>query len=100
VRVEESVAQYILGIIQGTRNNEFIELGASPRASVAMYEACQAHALVEQREFVTPDDVKAMAGPLLAHRIIVKSRDGNPSAAARARSAAVAEVLKQTPVPE
>jgi MoxR-like ATPase len=100
VRVDESVARYMLGIIQGTREAEFIELGASPRASVSFYEACQARALVEGRDYVTPDDVKTMAGPVLSHRVIVRSREGSPLASARARNAALAEVLKRTPVPE
>jgi MoxR-like ATPase len=100
VRVEDSVARYMLGIIQGTREAEFIELGASPRASVAFYEACQARALVEGRDYVTPDDVKTMASPVLGHRVIVRSREGSPLASARARNAAMAEVLARTPVPE
>ena len=100
VMVEESVARYILAIIQGTRSHEYIQLGASPRATVSFYEACQARALVEGRDFVTPDDVKTMAGPVLAHRILVKSRDNNPIASANARSRAVAEIVQRTPIPE
>ncbi|MCC6697321.1 MAG: MoxR family ATPase [Candidatus Hydrogenedentes bacterium] len=100
VMVEESVARYILAIIQGTRNHEFIQLGASPRASVSFYEACQARALVEGRDYVTPDDVRQMAVPLLSHRVLVKSRDGNPIASARARARVIYEIVQQTPCPE
>ncbi|MBN2308609.1 MAG: hypothetical protein JXR94_06530, partial [Candidatus Hydrogenedentes bacterium] len=100
VHVDETVAEYILAIVQGTRTHEFIQLGASPRASLAYFEACQARALVEGREYVTPDDVKQMAIPVLSHRVLVKSRDGNPIAAARARAQAVREVVKRAPVPQ
>ncbi len=62
VMVEESVARYILAVIQGTREHEFVQLGASPRASVSFYEACQARALVEGRDYVAPDDVPADGG--------------------------------------
>ena len=98
--VEESVARYILAIVQGTRENEFVQLGASPRSSVSFYEACQARALVEGRDYVTPDDVRQMAIPILSHRILVKSRDGNPIASARARARVIHEILKQAPIPE
>lgn len=100
VRVEDSVAHYMLEIVQATRKNDYIELGASPRASVTYYEACQARALVEGRDYVTPDDVKRMAVPVLCHRLVVRSRDGNPVAAARARTAVILEILKHVPVPE
>jgi MoxR-like ATPase len=100
VMVEESVARYILAIVKGTRTHEFVQLGASPRASVSYYEACQARALVEGRDYVTPDDVRQMAVPVLSHRILVKSRDGNPVASARARARAVQDILEQTPCPE
>ena len=100
VHVDESVARYILAVIQGTRTHELVQLGASPRASVTLYEVCQAFALVEGRDYVTPDDVKQMAIPVLSHRILVKSRDGTPIAAARARARAVHEVLKGIPVPQ
>lgn len=100
VMVEESVARYILAIVKGTRTHEFVQLGASPRASVSYFEACQARALVEGRDYVTPDDVRQMAVPVLSHRILVKSRDGNPVASARARARAVQDILEQTPCPE
>jgi MoxR-like ATPase len=100
VMVEESVARYMLAVVQGTRTHDYIQLGASPRASVSLYEACQARALVEGRDFVTPDDVKQLAIPVLSHRVLVKSRDGNPIASARARARAIAEILQRNPAPE
>jgi MoxR-like ATPase len=100
VLVDDTVAKYMLAIIQGTRDHEYIQLGASPRASVSFYEACQARALVEGRDYVTPDDVKQMAAPVISHRILVRSRDGNPIASANARARAVYEIVKQVPIPD
>lgn len=99
IHVDDSVAQYMLTIVQGTRQHEHIQLGASPRAAQAFYEACQAHALVNGRDYVTPDDAKQMAVPALSHRVLVRSREGNLAAAARARARAVFDVVKNTPIP-
>ncbi|MGI6459793.1 MAG: AAA family ATPase [Candidatus Hydrogenedentales bacterium] len=99
IHVDNSVARYMLAIVQGTRQHEHIQLGASPRAAQEFYEVCQAHALVEGRNFVTPDDVKQLAVPALSHRILVRSREGNLAAAARARGRAVYDVVKNTPIP-
>jgi len=99
VKVDESVARYMLAIIQATRQSEHIQLGASPRASVALYEACQARALVESRDYVTPGDVKVMSAPVLSHRLLVKSRGGDLVSAARERVRSVKEVVKNVPVP-
>lgn len=100
VHVDESVARYMLTIIQGTRDHDQVQLGASPRASQAFYEACQARALVEGRDYVTPDDVKQLAIPVLSHRVMVKSRDANLVAAARARAGAVFDIVRSTPIPQ
>lgn len=99
ITVEESVQQYMLDIVRATRDHEHIQLGASPRGTVEMYAACQAHAMVEARDFVTPGDVKHMASPVLSHRIIVKSRGGDLVAAARARTEAILDVVSAIPVP-
>ncbi|MBI5094271.1 MAG: MoxR family ATPase [Candidatus Hydrogenedentes bacterium] len=99
VRVEDSVARYMLDLVLATRTSELVQLGASPRGSVALYEACQARAMVEGRHYVTPDDVKMMAEPVLAHRLIVKTRGNTPIAGARERSRAIQEVIKRVPIP-
>ena len=99
VRVEDSVARYMLAVTQGTRRHDHIQLGASPRASLSLYEACQARALVEGRDFVTPGDVKQMAVPVLSHRVLVKSRSGDLVSAARERARSIVEVVNSIPVP-
>ncbi|MFZ5597210.1 MAG: AAA family ATPase [Bacillota bacterium] len=71
VVVEDCILEYITSIVAGTRAAKRVQLGASPRAGIAIMTACKAWALMEGRGFVTPDDVKAVAVPALRHRIIV-----------------------------
>lgn len=71
VSVSEQVKAYILSIVCATRNKREIKLGASPRASIALYRAAQAMALINNRAFATPDDVKSMAASVLGHRVIL-----------------------------
>ncbi|MFE4108041.1 AAA family ATPase [Almyronema epifaneia] len=70
VRVEASLQEYILRLVRATRSDEEITLGASPRGSVALYRAVQALAFIEGRDYAIPDDVKYLAAPVLAHRLI------------------------------
>lgn len=72
IHVDESVQGYILDIVAATRALPAVSLGASPRGSLNMLYACQARAALQGRNFVTPDDVKALAPVILAHRIIVR----------------------------
>lgn len=71
ISAADSVKRYILDIVSSTRQQSEVRLGASPRASIALYKAAQAMALMNNRAFVTPDDVKAVASDVLAHRIIL-----------------------------
>ena len=73
VHIADDVEGYIIRLIHATREHESIELGASPRAMLALYNASQALAAIRGREFVIPDDIKYMATPVLIHRIITKS---------------------------
>lgn len=80
IYLDEKILDYIINIVSATRNPElfyakeikqFIEYGVSPRASLAIYNASKAHALLKKRHFVTPDDIKAVAPSILRHRIIL-----------------------------
>ncbi|MBE6686642.1 MAG: MoxR family ATPase [Ruminococcaceae bacterium] len=73
ITVSEAVAQYIIDIANATRSDEKIALGVSPRASLALMRLCQAYAALFGRDYVLPDDVKALAIPCLSHRIIPES---------------------------
>jgi MoxR-like ATPase len=69
VRVDAPVRGYILRIVAGTRKDETVQIGAGPRGSLALLECARARAALQGRDFVTPDDVKAMAAPVLGHRV-------------------------------
>lgn len=73
VRVEDSVADYLLEIVRATRENDDLRVGVSTRGALTLYRAAQAMAFVSGRDFVVPDDIKALVGPVLAHRIVGKS---------------------------
>ncbi|MBI1322808.1 AAA domain-containing protein [bacterium] len=73
VRVDDSVADYLLEIVRSTREHEDLRVGVSTRGALTMYRAAQAFAFLGGRDFVVPDDLKALVGPVLAHRIVGKS---------------------------
>jgi MoxR-like ATPase len=72
VRFDDRLADYLLDLVEATRQHPDIRLGASTRAALSLYRASQALALLEGRSFVTPDDIKRLAGPVLAHRLLVR----------------------------
>jgi MoxR-like ATPase len=96
VRVVEPIRDYIVRIARATRTNPEIELGASPRATLALYQASQAWAAIQGRDYVLPDDVKRLAPAVLCHRLIV-----SPQAQLRGRTTAelLGELVEAVPVP-
>jgi MoxR-like ATPase len=94
--VEESLNRYVVALLRHTRSSSRLALGASPRSGIALLRVAKARALADGRDYVLPDDVKAVAAPVLAHRLIL---------APEARSAGltaeevVGEAVEQTPVP-
>jgi len=96
VYVDASVRDYIVAMVRATRKHEDVKLGASPRASLSLHRAAQAFAAVRGRTHILPDDVKLLAVPALAHRLIVETE-----ARLRDRTAEriVADVLSSVPVP-
>jgi MoxR-like ATPase len=96
VHVAPELRQYIVDLASSSRQHADVYLGASPRGSLALFRATQARALLRGREYAIPDDVKALAEPALAHRLII-----NPSARMKGTSptAIVAEILRAVPVP-
>ena len=71
IHIADSVKEYLVNLVQRTREVDDVYLGSSPRGSLGMYRAGQAVAAMEGREFVTPDDIKKVAGPILGHRLIL-----------------------------
>jgi MoxR-like ATPase len=96
VFVEESVNRYVVTLLRQTRGDARVYLGASPRAGIALLRVAKARALADGRGFVAPDDVKAAAGPVLAHRLIVAPE---ARAAGLTGGQLVRETLEHTPVP-
>jgi len=96
VRVEASVRKYVIDIVRATRNHQEVELGASPRGTLALYRAAQAYAAIAGRGFVLPDDVKHLAPYTLTHRIIL-----SPQMRLRGRRPedVVSGVIESVPVP-
>ncbi len=93
VAVSAEVEAYLVRIVRATREHADLQLGASPRASVALYRAAQAWAVLDGRDFVLPDDVAALAGPVLTHRLVVDvDRELRGATAAGVMSDVLAEV--------
>ncbi len=96
ITIQDNILDYLLTIVQRTRKHPDISLGASPRSAVSWLQASKAHAWLMGRNFVTPDDVKAIAAPLLRHRLILRPEaqlDGLQI------DAVVSSLLGQVPVP-
>jgi MoxR-like ATPase len=98
VRVEDSINDYLLRIVAATRQHPELSLGISTRGALTLYRAAQSLALVEQRPFVVPDDIKRLARPVLAHRAIANGlvREGQRD---RVKSV-IRQILEKTPVPK
>jgi MoxR-like ATPase len=96
IRVEDSVRRYIVDIARATRTHPEIDLGASPRATLALYQSSQAWAGVRGRDYVLPDDVKLLVGPVLIHRLMI-----SPQAQLRGRELEelLRDVVAEVPVP-
>ena len=96
IYIDPLIKQYIVTLVNATRDHEAVYLGASPRGSLALMRCAQAFAMLEGRDFVQPDDIKLLAFPALGHRVIV-------SAAARVRNVEPAEIIdeciERVPVP-
>jgi MoxR-like ATPase len=89
VHVDEKVRRYIMQIVHGTRQNEDLALGASPRASLALFRASQAMAAMLGRNFVQPDDIKRVAAAILTHRVILRPES-------RLRKVSAASIIEET----
>jgi MoxR-like ATPase len=99
VAVEDSLVDYMLAIVEHTRSHEALALGVSPRGSQALYRAVQALALMEGREYAIPDDVKRLAVPVFAHRVVVNTRTALLQRRADTGERIIEEILTQVDVP-
>jgi len=99
VTVEEALVDYMLAIVEKTRNHESLALGVSPRGSQAIYRAVQALALLDGRDYAIPDDVKRLAVPLFAHRVVINTRTTLVQRRADVGERIIEEILSQVDVP-
>jgi MoxR-like ATPase len=99
VTVEDALVDYMLAIVERTRNYESLALGVSPRGSQALYRAVQALAAIEGRDYAIPDDVKRLAVPLFAHRVVINTRTTLVQRRADMGERIIEEILSQVEVP-
>jgi MoxR-like ATPase len=96
IHCDDSVREYVVRVVQATRTHAAVELGASPRATLALFRAARALAAVRGRDYVMPDDVKALAVPVLAHRITLGAQS---RLRGRDAESLMQEILEEVPVP-
>ncbi|HWX42511.1 MAG TPA: MoxR family ATPase [Blastocatellia bacterium] len=99
VGVDESLVDYLIHIVRATRDAEILDLGVSPRGTLALYHAAQALAFINGRDYIIPDDIKRLVVPVFAHRIVVNSRYSTGQRRSEEAEAALQEILKTVSVP-
>jgi MoxR-like ATPase len=99
VAVDDALVDYIMAIVEKTRQHESLALGVSPRGAQALYRATQALALVEGREYAIPDDVKRLAVPVFAHRVVINTRVALAQRASDVAERILQEILTEVEVP-
>ena len=97
IHVDDDVLGYVTDIVQATRAQRQIEVGASPRGSLAIFKLARARAVFHSRDYVIPDDVKEVAAPALVHRMIMKAESWVKGVNPRL---VVDDILKTVPVPK
>jgi MoxR-like ATPase len=99
VRVDEALVTYTLGIVQKTRDSEYLSLGVSPRGALMLYRAAQALAFLEGRDFATPADFKSLAIPVFAHRVVVNARYSSTLKKSEQTEQILREIVESVAVP-
>jgi MoxR-like ATPase len=99
IRVDDTLVDYLLQIVDATRKSELLELGVSPRGALALFRSAQALALVEGRDYCIADDIKRLVLPCFAHRVIANSRSSSLRNRSREAENTLQEILQKTVVP-
>ena len=97
IRAEESVLDYLMALVGATRASSLLAVGVSPRGSLALLRAARAQALADGRDYLVPDDIKGLAVPVLAHRVMVKA--SGPSGATTDAERVIRGLIQDVPVP-
>jgi len=99
VSVDDALITYLLAIVEATRNHDHLALGVSPRGAQALFRAVQALALLEGRDYVLPDDIKRLAVPVFAHRVVMNQRASLIARSTEAAERLLVEILNRVEVP-
>jgi MoxR-like ATPase len=99
VSVDDALVDYLMRIVAATRESEMLDLGVSPRATLALFRAAQALALSEERSYCIPDDIKRLVIPTFAHRILVSTRFSSSLRRSEEAEAVLREIMKTVSVP-
>jgi MoxR-like ATPase len=99
VAVDDALVEYLMRIVSATRDSEMLDLGVSPRGTLALFRAAQALALTEDRSYCIPDDIKRLVLPVFAHRILVSSRFSSSLRRSEEAEAVLTEIIKTVSVP-
>ena len=99
VVVDDALVDYLMRIVTATRNSEMLDLGVSPRGTLALFRAAQALALTEDRAYCVPDDIKRLVLPVFAHRLVVNSRFSSSLRRSEEAEAVLREIMKTISVP-
>lgn len=99
VSVDDALVEYLMRIAAATRDSEMLDLGVSPRGTLALFRAAQALALTEERSYCIPDDIKRLVVPVFAHRILVSTRFSSSMRRSEEAEAVLKEIMKTVSVP-
>ncbi|MDA2923868.1 MoxR family ATPase [Acidobacteria bacterium AH-259-L09] len=99
VEVEDILLEYLMALVQATRQSEFLALGISPRGAMALYRAAQAKAFLEGRNYCIPDDLKQLAIPVFSHRVIVSPKYSSPLQKSEEAEAIIRGLIEEVEVP-
>jgi MoxR-like ATPase len=99
VKMDDALVDYLMRIVTATRNSEMLDLGVSPRGTLALFRAAQALALTEDRAYCVPDDIKRLVLPVFAHRLVVNSRFSSSLRRSEEAEAVLREIMKTISVP-
>jgi MoxR-like ATPase len=99
VAVDDSLVDYLMRVVSATRGSEMLDLGVSPRGTLALFRAAQALALTEDRDYCVPDDIKRLVLPVFSHRLLVNSRFSSSLRRSEEAEAVLREIMKTVSVP-
>jgi len=99
VKVEDSLLDYLMTLVEATRKSEFLTLGVSPRGAMALYQAAQARAFSRERYYCIPDDFKRLAVPVFSHRVIVSAKYSSPLQSREESDAIIQGLIDEVEIP-